>query len=68
MHKMSAKFENKIGERIYQFFCDVDAPLGEVFDSLSKFKSYIADMIQRNAEAEKKAEEAKAQPCEGECK
>lgn len=61
MHKNAARFEYKVGDREYLFFCNIDAPLGEAYDALAKFKSYIAEMIRANAEAEKKAEEAKKQ-------
>jgi hypothetical protein len=54
MHKVIAKFEHKVGERIYQFTCDVDSPLGEVHDALSKFKAHIVTMIKQAQEAEEK--------------
>lgn len=45
MIKTAARFEYKIGDRIYQFICDHDAPLGEVHDALTKFKSHVVGVI-----------------------
>lgn len=39
------KLEVKIGERIYQFICAVDSPLGEAHDALSSMKSFIVQKI-----------------------
>ena len=45
MIKTIARFEHKVGDRIYNFTCDSDAPLGEVHDALIKFKSHVVSLI-----------------------
>lgn len=35
------KMEIKIGERVYQFLCDCNSPLGEVHDALAFMKSHV---------------------------
>lgn len=48
-----SKLEIKINERVYQFICDMDSPLGEVHDALSGMKAFV---IQKMQEIEKKPE------------
>lgn len=43
------KLEIKIEERVYQFLCEVDSPIGQVHDALSAMKGFV---IQRMKEAE----------------
>lgn len=43
-------------DRIYEFKCVNEAPLGEVFDALSLMRNYV---VQRIQEAEKASEEPK---------
>ena len=50
MIKHNAILEVKIGERIYQFQCPTDSPLGELHDALHQMKAFI---IQRIVDAEK---------------
>lgn len=57
MLKNIARFEHKVGERIYHFICDHDAPLGEVHDALARFKSQVVSMI---TAAEQKSAETPA--------
>ena len=45
MFKNVARFEHKIGERVYHFICDHDAPLGEAHDALAKFKAHVVELI-----------------------
>ncbi len=40
-----ARLEIKIGERSYQFLCEIDSPLGEVHDALSQMKVYIINKM-----------------------
>lgn len=54
MLKNVAKFEHKVGDRVYQFICDSDAPLGEAHDALSRFKSHVVELINA-ADAKDKA-------------
>ena len=57
MIKNVAKFEYKVGERVYQFICDHDAPLGEVHDALGQFKSHVVSLINTaNQKVESKPE------------
>lgn len=46
----------KIGERIYHFVCDVDAPLGEIHDAISRIKGFIVERINQTHQAEKQPE------------
>lgn len=62
MIKNIAQLEHKIGDRIYKFLCDSDAPLGEVHDALAKFKTHVVSIIQASDKA--KEESQKEQPNE----
>lgn len=42
----------KIGERLYEFLCDHDAPVGEVHDAISKMKAFVVDIINSNHKKE----------------
>jgi hypothetical protein len=57
MIKNITKLEHKIGERTYQFLCDNDSPLGECHDAISKFKSYVVELIKSKDEAQEPKEE-----------
>lgn len=46
------------GERIYQFTCEGDAPLGEIFDVIHQMQDYILQVLK--AEHDKKSKEAEA--------
>lgn len=48
MLKNIIKFEHKVGDRVYHFFCDHDSPLGEIHDALAKFKNHIVNIINEN--------------------
>lgn len=61
MIKGIAQFEHKIGERVYHFYCENDAPLGEVFDSLTKFKMHVTGLIQASEQKQEKKEDTKAE-------
>lgn len=52
MLKNISKLEVHIGERSYQFLCDMDSPIGEVHDALASMKDFV---IQKINEAEKSA-------------
>lgn len=49
MEDNKTKLEIKIEERNYQFVCEPDSGLGEVFDVLSRMRNYI---LQRMVDAE----------------
>lgn len=62
MIKNRTVLEWKVGERLYEFHCQPDSPLGEIHDALMQFKGTIVDkMIAAHqaeaAEAEKQMEE-----------
>lgn len=58
MIKTVAKLEHKIGDRVYQFICDHDAPLGEVHDALTKFRSHVVGVINSVEKDSEKSKEA----------
>ena len=59
MLKNISKLEHKIEDRVYQFVCECDAPLGEVHDALVKMKAYVVSRIQEIQKAEEPKEEPK---------
>jgi hypothetical protein len=57
--------EHKIGERVYQFFCDPNSPLGELHDALIIMRNFV---IQKMQEIDQKKEEiAPAIQCDQQC-
>lgn len=60
MIKNKSSLEVKVGERMYQFICDMDSPLNEACSVLKIMKEY-SDQLLKNAI--EKAEEIKEQPC-----
>ena len=50
MLKNKIALEHKIGERIYEFVCTPDSPLGEIHDAVCAFKSFIVDRINKENE------------------
>jgi hypothetical protein len=59
MLKNSAKIEIKmdINERSYQFFCDNNSPLGELYDALSSIRNFVTEKMK---EIENKEQQDKA--------
>jgi hypothetical protein len=47
MIKNKTSLEIKKGERIYQFICELDSPLGEVFDVMSEIRGYAIDLMNK---------------------
>ncbi len=45
MFNQIGKLEVKIGDRLYQLFCAVDSPIGEVHDALSQMKMFVIDKM-----------------------
>lgn len=45
MIKNLTALEIEIGERIYKLICEVDSPLGEVHDVLTRMKHHIVNLI-----------------------
>jgi hypothetical protein len=54
MIKNKTVIEHKIGERVFEFVCNSDSPLGEIHDTLCVFKTFV---IERILEAQKKETE-----------
>ena len=74
MIKNFTALELKVGERIYKFLCDVDAPLGEVHDVLCQMKGFVIKTmsdIQNPPKEEPKKEDTSCSDCseceKGEC-
>ena len=57
MLKQKSVLEVKNGERVYQLVCDLDSPLGEVYDALHQMFHYVTQKI--NELTPKKPEELK---------
>lgn len=55
MIKQITRLEHKVGDRVYQFLCDNDSPVGEVHDALTVFKAYVVGVI--NGQEKPKEEE-----------
>lgn len=53
----AAKIDVKVEDRHYSFICDANAPLGEVFDVLSRMRQHIAKVIEEASSVEKPKEE-----------
>lgn len=62
MLKKLSKLERIVGDRSYQFFCEEDSPIGEVYDALCVMKSFISNIILNN-EGVREAEQEKNQAC-----
>jgi hypothetical protein len=45
MIKQITTLEHKIGDRIYQFYCDPNSPLGELHDALAAMQIFIVSKI-----------------------
>jgi len=58
MIKNFTSLEHKIGERIYQFYCDPNSPLGELHDALHAMRNFVIGKMQ---EIDKKNEESTAE-------
>jgi hypothetical protein len=54
MIKNFTSLEHKIGERVYQFYCNPESPLGELHDALHAMRNFIISKMQ---EIDKKNEE-----------
>jgi hypothetical protein len=54
MIKNVTTLEHKIGERVYQFCCDPNSPLGELHDALHAMRNFVISKMQ---EVDKKNEE-----------
>ena len=71
MLKNLSVLEVKVDDRLYRFECDPNAPLGEVYDSVSAMKKYIYGVMKERYEkeqAEEKAVEEAKKEAKQECK
>jgi hypothetical protein len=68
MIKNISKIEIAIGERIYHFLCEVDAPIGEVHDVLMQMKGLVIQKMNeahdamKGKEADKPASQVEDKP------
>jgi hypothetical protein len=46
MIKNLSRIEIAVGERVYHFLCEVDAPIGEVHDALMQMKGFVIQKMQ----------------------
>jgi len=51
MIKNKTFLEVKKGDRNYQFICEVESPVGEVYDALSEMRGYTIDIINKSNQA-----------------
>ena len=60
MLKTKAVLEHIVGEKVFNFSCDVDAPIAVVKEALFEFLKYVGKVedAAKEAEAAKKAAEA----------
>lgn len=56
MIKNKTIIEHKIGERIYEFHCTPDTPLGEGHDAACYFKAFFVDQIKQAQDKETNSE------------
>lgn len=66
MIKNASKIEEKIEGRLYQFICDSDSPLGEVYDVICRMRFAVYQKI-KEFEENAVSEEKKAECCEKVC-
>ena len=68
MIKDAKKFECTLGDKIYEFYCESDSPIGHVKEALFQFMKLVGQ-VEENILAQQKAaeaqkEEAKPPPIE----
>lgn len=64
MLKNLSQLEHKIGDKVYQFFCDNNSPISEVKESLFQFLKFIGHIEDqaKAMEASKPVETPKVEP------
>lgn len=60
MIKNKTALQVKKGERIYEFNCDPDSPIGELYDALFEMQAYVVGRIQAS---QPKPEEPQEEAC-----
>lgn len=60
MIKNVVKLAIKKDEKVYSFECDNNAPLGEIYDSLSEMRNYVIEIMNKNAEKSNEEEKPQA--------
>jgi hypothetical protein len=61
MIKQKTVLEVKIGERVYELFCQSDSPLGELHDALLQMKGFTVEKMVIAHRQEQEAAEAQKQ-------
>ena len=59
------RLEHKVGDKVCHFICEMNAPIGEVFDALCAFKGMAVQIMSQSHEMEKAqldAQKAKEEP------
>ncbi len=52
------RLEHKVGDKVYHFICEMNSPIGEVFDALCAFKGMAVEIMRQQHENEKAQLEA----------
>lgn len=47
------RLEHKVGDKVYHFICEMNSPIGEVFDALCAFKGMAVEIMRQQHESEK---------------
>lgn len=62
MLKNISKFEFQVGEKVYQFFCDVDAPIDHAKIAITQFYNYLLKIEESAKKVEEKNSSEKIEP------
>lgn len=56
MLKSKVILEHKVNDRVYEFVCSPESPLGEAYDAVCLFREYLIKRINETKEQESSAE------------
>ena len=59
MIKDAKKFECKLGDKLYEFYCDSDSPIGHVKEALFQFIKLVGQVEENILAQQKTADAAK---------
>lgn len=62
MLKNISKLEIQVGEKVFQFLCDMDSPLDNVKEALFQFQKYIGQVEDQVKAQTQKAEQQSEEP------
>lgn len=62
MIKNRTILEYKVNERVYEFSCDPNSPLGEIYDALTHTLNFVLDKMKPINEKPKEEKEAAVEP------